>query len=108
MKNTQTLNSKGASTCPTSEERYTYFKLTPRPRAKGTYCQYDFRGKDGKLFSCVAPTLDKCREKRDRWIELTTASTHQCKYYTPPEYGVCSTCQIGGYCNRVCDKFEKK
>ena len=30
--------------------------------------QYDYRHTDGRLFSCVAPTLEKARAKRDRWI----------------------------------------
>ncbi|HOJ04122.1 MAG TPA: DUF3873 family protein [Bacteroidota bacterium] len=32
------------------------------------FVQYDYRAEDGELFSCVAPTLEKCREKRDAWI----------------------------------------
>lgn len=31
-------------------------------------CQYDYRDTDGELFSCVAPTLEECRAKRDIWL----------------------------------------
>ena len=68
-----TQNSLGAtSTCPQGEEKHVYFNLTPRPRpkARNRYCQYDWRDPiNGKLFSCVAPTLEKCREKRDKWLK---------------------------------------
>jgi len=30
--------------------------------------QYDYRHTDGRLFSCVAPTLEKARAKRDKWL----------------------------------------
>ena len=65
---TTKMTVNGVSVCPTGEERYEYFNLTPRPRKRNRYCQYDYRTPDGKLFSCVAPTLDKCREKRDAWL----------------------------------------
>lgn len=29
--------------------------------------QYDYRSFDGSLFSCVAPSLEKARERRDDW-----------------------------------------
>lgn len=31
--------------------------------------QYDYRHVDGKLFSCVARTLDDARARRDHWIK---------------------------------------
>jgi len=58
----------GISVCPTGEERYEYFDLIPRSRKRNRYCQYDYRHTDGELFSCVVPTLDKCREKRNKWL----------------------------------------
>lgn len=64
--NTITIN--GVSVCPTGEERHVYFDIMPRLRRKSRYCQYDYRHTDGTLFSTVAPTLEKCREKRDIWL----------------------------------------
>lgn len=63
------INHNGISVCPTGEERYVYFNLTPRPRAKSRYCQYDYRHTDGELFSTVGHSLEKCRAKRDQWLE---------------------------------------
>lgn len=55
----------GCSQCPAGSESYDKF----RNRAtKRTYFQYDFRTTSGLLFSCVAPTLAACREKRDLWL----------------------------------------
>lgn len=68
----KSLNNNGVSTCRAGEEKYVYFNLTPRPRRRGRYCQYDYRTAEGELFSCVAPTLDQCREKRDRWLQSKT------------------------------------
>ncbi|MFI3290077.1 MAG: DUF3873 family protein [Rikenellaceae bacterium] len=64
-------NSLGAiSTCPNGDEKYTYFNLTPRPRKRGRYIQYEWRDPmTGKLFSTVAPTLEQCRAKRDKWLK---------------------------------------
>lgn len=62
----ESLNKNGASTCTEAgQEKYVYFNLTPRPRRKGRYCQYDYRHTDGKLFATVAPTLEICRERRN-------------------------------------------
>jgi hypothetical protein len=36
---------------------------------KKSYVQYDYRNTDGKLFSCVRPTLDACRVARDTWLK---------------------------------------
>lgn len=63
------INKNGISVCQAGEEKYVYFNLTPRPRRKGRYCQYDYRDPmDGELFATVAPTLEQCREKRDKWL----------------------------------------
>lgn len=64
----KSLNKNGISVCQAVQENYVYFNLTPRPRRKGRYCQYDYRTPDGELFSTVAPTLEKCRERRDEWL----------------------------------------
>ncbi|HBC93453.1 MAG TPA: hypothetical protein DCZ10_11325 [Pelotomaculum sp.] len=47
-------------------EDYEKFKSSSN---KKTYYQYDYRHTDGKLFSCVAPTLEACRAKRDNWLK---------------------------------------
>ena len=67
MKTEMTVN--GVSVCPTAEERHEYFTLTFSPRRKKRLCQYDYRDADGELFSCVAPTLEECRQLRDEWIK---------------------------------------
>lgn len=66
----KSLNKNGVSTCTElGQEKYVYFNLTPRPRRKGRYCQYDYRHMDGELFGTVAPTLEICRERRDEWLK---------------------------------------
>lgn len=36
---------------------------------RGTvYFQYDYRAEDGTLFSCVKPSLELCREARDKFF----------------------------------------
>lgn len=65
----KSLNKNGVSTCTElGQEKYVYFNLTPRPRRKGRYCQYDYRHTDGELFTTVEPSLEICRERRDEWI----------------------------------------
>ena len=65
------INNNGISVCQAGQENYVFFNRVPRPRKNGKdrYCQYDYRTPDGKLFSTVAPTLEKCREKRDLWLQ---------------------------------------
>jgi len=56
----------GCSTCTIGDEQYEYFN---HPLKKGVkICQYDYRHSSGELFSCVAPTLDAARTKRDNWL----------------------------------------
>lgn len=67
----KSLNKNGVSTCTElGQEKYVYFNLTPRPRKRGRYCQYDYRHTDGELFSTVAPSLEICRERRDKWLNI--------------------------------------
>lgn len=108
--NTNSITANGISVCPEAEERYVYFNLTPRPRKKSRYCQYDYRLPSGELFSTVAPTLEQCRQKRNQWLreqELQQAHQSDCKHYIPASYSVCSSCRIGGYCHFVCRKFQR-
>jgi len=53
----------GCSTCPAGLESYDTFKAGGK-----TYYQYDYRKPTGELFSCVAPSLEKCRARRDEWL----------------------------------------
>lgn len=58
------INKNGCSVCATCGENFTTF--TSRGKK---YYQYDFRTGSGELFSTVAPTLEKCRDKRDIWLK---------------------------------------
>ena len=62
------LTANGVSTTTTlGTEQYEVFYTGFRPRRKKLY-QYDYRHTDGELFSCVAPTLKECRQRRDEWL----------------------------------------
>lgn len=54
---------QGCSTCPRGEERYEVYHSSAGERV-----QYDYRTRNGSLFSCVAKTLKDARRKRDAWI----------------------------------------
>ena len=54
----------GCSTCPKCTEQYETFIMNGK-----RYYQYDFRAINGELFSCVKPTLDKCREALLAWAD---------------------------------------
>jgi len=56
---------KGCSRCLPGEERFERFERT---RGK-SYVMYDYRTPGGRLFTCVAPTIEKCREKRLKWLK---------------------------------------
>lgn len=56
----------GCSTCPKGTEQYEeYYSRVSR----GNRVQYDYRTPEGKLFSCVAKTLEDARAKRDEWLK---------------------------------------
>jgi hypothetical protein len=64
----KTLTENGISTTETNgSENYATFYPCRRPNQK--FYQYDYRHADGTLFSCVAPTLEKCRIKRNNWLK---------------------------------------
>lgn len=54
------------STCPRGQEDYVDFYSDI---VRDWRVQYDYRHPNGKLFSCVAKTLNIARVKRDAWIE---------------------------------------
>lgn len=62
---TMTINGVSTTTAP-GQEQYEKFKSRVN---KKTYIQYDYRHTNGKLFSCVKPTLEACRVERDKWLE---------------------------------------
>lgn len=70
METRMTIN--GVSVCPTGEERHEYFTPAFARRTKKRFCQYDYRHTDGELFSCVAPTLEVCRRRRNEWLRRKT------------------------------------
>jgi hypothetical protein len=61
------INSNGCSVCAKGAEKYTTFRPAHRPNS--VFYQYDYRHTNNVLFSTVAPTLEKCREKRDKWLQ---------------------------------------
>ena len=67
MNTVNSINQNGCSVCRSGEENYTTFR--PAHRYNTVFYQYDYRCKDGELFSTVAPTLEACREKRDKWLQ---------------------------------------
>lgn len=54
---------KGISQCQSGQENYEIFKSN-----KKDFFQYDYRTKNGQLFSCAAASLKKCREKKEIWL----------------------------------------
>lgn len=66
MATIMTANGVSTTTTPGTEQ-YEVFYTGFRTRRKKHY-QYDYRHTDGELFSCVAPTLKECRQRRDQWV----------------------------------------
>lgn len=54
---------KGVSQCPRGQEQWEEFELYGKTRI-----QYDYRTLSGRLFSCVAKSLDEARERRAKWM----------------------------------------
>jgi hypothetical protein len=70
------INHGGCSVCRTGEEKYTTFNPAHRPNA--VFYQYDYRHADDELFATVAPTLEQCQAKRDKWLQAKN-----CKRFFP-------------------------
>ena len=65
---TTRMTANGVSTTTTpGTEQYEVFYTGYRTRRKKLY-QYDYRRTDGELFSCAAPTLKECIQRRDEWL----------------------------------------
>jgi hypothetical protein len=47
------------------QEQYEKFRSSANRK---NYVSYDYRHTNGKLFSCVRPTLEACRAERDKWL----------------------------------------
>ena len=52
----------GCSTCPPGGEQWEEYA------DRVTRVQYDYRTPEGKLFSCIAKSLEEARAKRDAWL----------------------------------------
>lgn len=62
------LDKNGCSTCQAGQEHFEIFQSRIGRRTLTIY-QYDYRTADGKLYSCCALSLEKCRAKRDKWVQ---------------------------------------
>ena len=58
----------GCSTCPAGKEQYEWYTYRSGRKVR-KMVQYDYRHTDGELFSCVAPSLEDARKRRDAWLE---------------------------------------
>jgi hypothetical protein len=67
MRTENSINQNGCSICQAGQENYTTFRPAHRPNT--VFYQYDYRHRNGALFSTVAPTLEGCRVKRDKWLQ---------------------------------------
>lgn len=56
----------GVSQCPKGTEHYETFTAMGRGQRGTVFFQYDYRNSAGELFSCVKPSLELCRELRDK------------------------------------------
>ena len=61
------MTQNGISTTQAGQEQYETFYSAHRG-GKVSRVMYDYRTKDGILFSTVASTLRECRQKRDEWL----------------------------------------
>lgn len=62
------MNENGCSICAAGEEKHEPF-VTRLGGKKVKMIQYDYRTKEGALFSCVGATYEKCVEKRNLWLK---------------------------------------
>ena len=61
---------QGCSTCPPGQEQWEEHEL--KLFSGGVYLSvhYIYQTPAGELYSCVAPTLEKARARRDKWLAL--------------------------------------
>ena len=73
---TTKMTVNGVSTC-IAGEKYEQFQLKIGRKIR-TMFQYDYRDAvSGELFSCVKPTLEECRNKRDEWLNHNSKEGRQ-------------------------------
>jgi len=61
-----TVNGVTTTNAPGQEQYETFtMRLGRKPQRM---VQYDYRHTNGRLFSCVRPTLEDCRAARDAWL----------------------------------------
>jgi hypothetical protein len=61
------INQTGCSVCKKGEENYTTFR--PAHQANQLFYQYEYRRRNGDLFSTVAPSLEQCRKECNKWVQ---------------------------------------
>ncbi len=61
-----TANGVSTTTTPGTEQYETFYSAHRGKRVSRV--MYDYRHTDGELYSCVAPTLKECRQRRDEWL----------------------------------------
>lgn len=66
MATKMTANGVSSTTTPGTEQYETFYSA--HRGKKVCRVMYDYRHTDGTLFSCVAPTLKECRQRRDEWL----------------------------------------
>lgn len=59
----------GCSTTKAGQEQFEYYS----DRRGRPMVQYDYRTPGGKLFSCVARSLEEARSRRDNWVSRQAA-----------------------------------
>lgn len=66
MATKMTANGVSTTTTPGTEQYETFYSAHRGKRV--SRIMYDYRHTDGELYSCVAPTLKDCRQRRDEWL----------------------------------------
>jgi hypothetical protein len=57
-----------------ARQRELHYLATKLGRKRVRMYQYDYRTESGELFACCAPTLEACRERRDKWLDAKNKS----------------------------------
>ena len=65
---TKMNDERGCSVCAAGSESFEFF-TTRLGRKVYHRMQYDYRYKDGELFSCIGSCLEACRKSRDEWLK---------------------------------------
>jgi hypothetical protein len=81
-----------SETCPRGGEQYEeyYSEIV-----KASRIQYDYRDHNGKLFSCIAKTLEEARERRDKWLAARRARSSYKQRTGREECGQFVWCSVG-------------